>query len=291
MTRPMPLQGPAFAAFVAPARRRPALWRLLLGLLIAVLVWIGALAFLLPVAGGEGREDPVAALLAYLGSFAGLAAGVILAAGLLGRRGPATLIGPGGLRARGFGAGAAFVLALLGAATLAGALLGQPPVRRMDVSSWLGALPLALGALLVQTSAEELFFRGYLTQGLAARFRAPVIWLGVPAVLFGALHWAPAVHGPNAGLVAAQAGLIGLILGDVTTRRGNLSLALGMHFANNAVALLLIAQPGPFDGLALFLASAEPMAPAELRRDLLIILAAMSAGYGLWLGWHHRGRR
>ena len=54
------------------------------------------------------------------------------------------------------------------------------------------------------------------------------------------------------------AGLIGLILGDVTARTGNLSLAMGLHFANNAIALLLVAMPSPLAALSLYLAPVDP---------------------------------
>ena len=41
----------------------------------------------------------------------------------------------------------------------------------MPLAAWAAWLPLVLPALLVQTAAEEIAFRGYLMQGLAARFR------------------------------------------------------------------------------------------------------------------------
>lgn len=289
--RPTPLRGPAFEAFIAPARRRPALWRLLCGVLLAGAIWLAAVLVLLNAAlDREGGSAGTGFLIAYLASFAGLAGGVVLAARLLGGRGPATLLGPGGFRLRAFGAGVMFVLAvgLLGA--LAGGPLQDPLSRQLGFGTWLRALPLVLAALLIQTSAEELAFRGFLTQGLAARFRAPVVWLGIPAVLFGALHWDSVTYGPNAGLVAANAALVGLILADVTARRGNLSLAMGMHFANNAVALLLVATPGPLSGLALYVSTTGPDEPAEFRRLLLIGLAVTLAGYALWLLWNRRGR-
>lgn len=296
--RPTPLRGPAFEAFVARARRRPALWRLGLGTVCAMLIWFATIAASNMLAlmfgtgfsgltGGAGAAAP-AALLAYLASFAGLTAGVCSAAGI-GHRRPGTLIGPGGFDLRGFRAGALFMFAATGAGALLWIVAGDVPVRQREVGSWLSGLPLALGLVLVQSSAEELLFRGYLTQGLAARFRSPLVWLGAPALLFGALHWSPAIQGENAVLAAAQAALLGLILGDVTARTGNLSPAIGIHFANNVIALLLIADPGPMSGLALFLSSVEPLTPAENRLGLLVWIGIVSAGYCLWLGWNRRG--
>lgn len=295
--RPTPLRGSAFEAFVAPARRRPGLWRLMLGLALALLIWLATVAGAAMAARAFGPDlaalsrdaAPAEALLIYLASFVGLMVGVFCAAGL-GLRRPGELIGPGGFNARRFGAGALFVLSLVAVSLLLWVAAGDVPIRQRTLGAWLHALPLVLALLLIQTAAEELLFRGYLLQGLAARFRSPVIWLGLPAILFGSLHWSPAEQGLNAGLVVAQATLMGLILGDVTARTGNLSLAMGMHFANNAAALLLIADPGPLSGLALYLSSEAPPTPADARGALLAALAAMSAGYGLWLGWNHRSR-
>ncbi|TPE52730.1 CPBP family intramembrane glutamic endopeptidase [Amaricoccus solimangrovi] len=290
--RPSPLHGPAFEAFVAPARRRPRLWRLMLGGVLAGAVWLATVAFCLrlALARGLGPGDP-GLVIAYLFSFAGLAGGAALAARLLGGRGPATLIGPGGFEPRAFAWGALVVAGFATAGALAGALFDDPLRRSLALGPWLRALPLALPALAIQTAAEELAFRGFLLQGLAARFRAPPVWLGLPALVFGALHWDPATYGPNAPLVVANAALIGLILGDVTARRGNLSLAMGMHFANNAAALLLVAAPGPLSGLALWVSSTGPDQPAAFGRLLLVGLGATLACYALWLGWNRRGGR
>lgn len=289
--RPTALRGPAFEAFVAPARRRPVLWRLMCGAMLAAAIWVGTVAIFLNVAlsRGLGPEDP-GLLIAYLASFVGLAAGTIPAARLLGGRGPGTLVGPGGFRARAFGAGVLFVLGLGLFGALAGGLLDDPLSRQLDFGPWLRLLPFALAALLIQTSAEELAFRGFLTQGLAARFPAPAVWLGIPALLFGALHWDSVTYGPNAVLVAAHSALVGLILADVTVRQGNLSLAIGMHFANNAVALLLVAAPGPLSGLALYTSSTGPDEPVAFRRLLLLGLGTTLAGYALWIAWNRRRR-
>ena len=100
-------------------------------------------------------------------------------------------------------------------------------------------------------AAEELLFRGYLTQALAARFRSPLAWALVPSLAFGALHWDGAAYGADAWLAVAAATAVGLALADVTARTGNLSAAIGLHFANNVAALLVVAMPGPTAALAL----------------------------------------
>jgi membrane protease YdiL (CAAX protease family) len=286
----LPERTARFEAFVAPARARPALWRLLAGAGLAIAVWVLGTAALLPLAPALPGDAGRLALVLYLLGFAALALGTALAARLLQRRGPATLIGPGGFRPRGFAAGVG-VVALV-AALSAAALLGlAPPVRQLPLATWAAWLPLALPALLIQTAAEEIAFRGYLLQGLAARFRSPLAWWLGPAVLFGLVHWSPADYGRDAWLAALSAGVIGLILADVTARTGNLSAAIGLHFANNAVALLLVAMPSPVAALGLWLTPLDPADPGQMRRLLLADLAATLLAWALWRALAARRRR
>ena len=139
----------------------------------------------------------------------------------------------------------------------------------------------------MQTAAEELAFRGYLLQGLAARFRSRLLWWGAPALLFGLLHWSPREGWP--AVLAAAA--LGLILADVTARSGNLSAAIGLHFANNAVALLVVAMPSPLAGLSLFVAGVDPADAATVQLLLLSDLAVTLIAYAVWLGFWARRRR
>lgn len=289
--RPTPLRGPAWEAFVAPARPRARIWRLALGLFFAFATWAAAVVLVGMLRSFGGLEKGQEPLLAMLASFGGLSLGVILAARLLDRRGPRTLIGPRGFRPRAFAVGAGAALGYVAVLFLVGLFTGDHIFRAMEWRAWLAMLPFGLAAVAIQTSAEELLFRGYLLQGLGARFRSPVIWLGLPALLFGGMHWSADLHGANAGLFALTAAVIGLILGDVTARTGDLSAAMGIHFANNAAALLLVASDGPLGGLALFATATGPEDSAAYRASLLLGLAAMLAGYGLWLRWHGRGHR
>ena len=269
---------PAFDAFVAPARRRPALWRLAAGLVLAGALWLAAVAALLRAASGLGA-GPRGVLLLYLASFAGLALGTALAARLLHGRGAATLLGPRGFQPRAFALGVAAVatVALLSsAATLA---FGAP-LRQTSLGAWMRLLPLALPLVLLQTAAEETLFRGYLLQSLAARFRSPLAWALAPALAFGALHWNGPALGRDAWLAVAAAAAIGLAFADVTARTGNLSAAIGLHFGNNVAALLIVAMPGPTGALGFWLAPVDAAHP--MRAWLLADIATTLAAWGLF---------
>jgi membrane protease YdiL (CAAX protease family) len=126
------------------------------------------------------------------------------------------------------------------------------PTANLAPGRWLMLLPLALLALLIQTGAEELVFRGYLQSQLAARFSNPLIWLLIPSALFALLHFDPSMHGDNTWLVIGWAGLFGLAAADLTARAGTLGPAIALHLINNLSALVLVAPEGNFDGLALY---------------------------------------
>jgi membrane protease YdiL (CAAX protease family) len=271
---------------VAPAAARPALWRTLGGALVAAAVWLFTLGATLPFAGGFAAPSGV---LLYLASFAGLAAGIGLAVRLLQGRSPRTLLGPGGLRPRGFGLGVAVIAALAVPGSLALALVA-PPVRQLPLAEWASLLPLALPAILVQSAAEELAFRGYLMQSLAARFRSPLAWWLLPSLLFGALHWNPGELGPNAALGVLASTVVGLALADVTARTGNLSAAIGLHFANNVMAMLVVALPSPVSGLALYVSGVASGEVGAVRLLLVADLAGTLLAWGAWRAIRARRR-
>lgn len=294
--RPVPLS-PAFAAYVAPARSTRQLWRVTLGFglilvtYFAVMAAMGGVVWLLSgidVLEDRLRDlaegaDPVTMLL-LLSTFAGGWLGVWLAVRLLHRRGWRSLFGHPPRMLADFVLGTVILLVVGGGL----ALLALPwlpalePALPRDV--WLAFLPLAVLALLVQTGAEELVFRAYLQQQLAARFASPLAWMVLPSVLFGLAHYAPAETGENVWLVVAATGLFGLIAADLTARTGNLGLAWGLHFANNVLAILVVSAMPGMDGLALFrLADTDP---AILRPLLILDMALLVAVWGacrLWL--------
>ena len=272
--RPFPSPARRFAAFIAPARRRRALWRLVAGSGLAAAGWLAAGLLLLPGAG-----DRQAAILRFLLSFGGLVLGLWLALRLLHRRRLASLLGPAGLELRALAAGAGACLAVAAVSGVAASLLA-PPVRGLSPDAWARLLPLALPLVALQCTAEELFFRGYLLQGLAARFRSPLVWWLLPGLLFGALHWNPADFGGAAALAVASATLLGLLLADITARTGNLSAAIGIHLANNLAALLVLSPPSTLDALALLVLAPGPAGLAPLvRLDLATTLVA----WGVWV--------
>ncbi|EKE44486.1 Abortive infection protein [Oceaniovalibus guishaninsula JLT2003] len=274
-----------FAAYIAPARARPQIWRLAAGLILCTLVmvlWVGALlGLVLMLTGVQAAQDwaarmpsggsPTATLLMLFG-FTGLALGPALAARVLHGRSPRTLLGPPGAATRDFIRAVAVVAAIYGLG-LAVWGWGYDTLPNLDPGVWLTFLPLALVAVLIQTGAEELLFRGYIMQQLAARFASPLVWMALPALVFGALHYDPAQATASAlGIVAATT-VFGLIAADLTRRSGNLGAAWGLHFANNTLAILLVATQDTITGLALRVTpyGVETIGPALMLGDAAML--------------------
>ena len=159
------------------------------------------------------------------------------------------------------------------------------PSANLAFGQWLILLPLTLLTLLIQTSAEELAFRGYIQSQLAACFSSPVIWLCAPSLLFGLVHYNPELHTQNAVIVVLWATMFDMVAADLTARSGSLGPAIALHFVNNFSAIAIAAPDGPFDGLALMtypfsLASTEALmlwAPIDLMVLLCAWLAARLA--------------
>ncbi|TMV06916.1 CPBP family intramembrane metalloprotease [Ruegeria sediminis] len=282
------LTGQAYAAherLVAPARARPEIWRLLAGLALLAVVVFGLNASLLALVAGLGSDvwvetflsgsTPVA-MLVLLGSFGFVILGVALAARQMQRRMLQSIVGPYRETLAQFWQ-VLRVLLVLGAVILALPPydMGAPLKPNLAPLVWLAILPFSLMAILIQTSAEEILFRGYLQQCLAARFRSPVIWMGLPSVLFALGHYVPAQAGENAFLIALWSGTFGLLMADLTARAGTLGPAIALHFFNNLIALLFIALPGSLDGLALFLLPYEMSDTGHLRAWLVVDFALM----------------
>lgn len=290
---------PLFAAYIAPARAYPQIWRLVLGVaLIAGIYfsWMALMGGLLWLASGlDGLDlrlhvigqgsDPLSLLL-LLSTFTGMALGVWAAARLLHKRGWRSLFGRPAAVLRDFALGVGVMLVVGGGLSLPllPLLPGLEPATPLRL--WLAFLPLALAGIALQTAAEELVFRGYLQQQLAVRFASPLVWMGIPSVLFGLAHFAPAEMGENTWLVVGATGLFGLIAADLTARTGALGLAWGLHFANNCLAILLVSAMGGLDGLALFQLP-EGAAHTEVMRPLLLadmaLMVAVWAACRLWL--------
>jgi membrane protease YdiL (CAAX protease family) len=245
-------------SFVEPALEKSETWRTALGFLIASAVYIVATILFIAALygfGGDGLAD------AFF--FGETPVGVLLNLVAIGLMIPAVLIPLKALHNRGFWSligplphtitcflRVCFAMVLL---SLLGLLFPSEEVQSgFSFGHWLILLPLSLSLLLLQVSAEELVFRGYLQQQLAARFASPLVWLIIPSAIFGALHYSAEEFGGNAVWIVCATGLFGLAAADLTARTGNIGAAVALHFMNNFMALLIASPEGTLSGLALY---------------------------------------
>lgn len=289
----MALWTPEFDTFVAPARARAELWRLSAGMGIILLVYFASLAAIFGTIAWLGGQAAVAlwiqrvqeaagpvATLLLLGTFAGLLIGLWLAARWVHRRPLTSMIGPRARTRRDFRR--AGLITLVGLSlSLAVFLPGTAVTANLSLAVWASFLPVALLGVAVQTGAEEILFRGYLQQQLAARFASPLVWMVLPSVVFGLAHFDTQAAGETAPLVALAAGLFGLLAADLTRRTGSIGAAWGMHFANNCFAILGISVQGTIPGLSLattemMISDTETIAPLLLQ-DMALTLILYAA--------------
>ena len=143
----------------------------------------------------------------------------------------------------------------------------------------------------LQTSAEELFFRGYLLQGFGVIFRNRWLPLITTSIIFGMLHiWNPEIDKLGVNLIWYYIGT-GLFLGVITLMDEGLELALGFHAANNLVtALLVTASWTSFQTESMLIDNSEPSLIKELLITFLVVYPILiflfSRKYG-WKNWKH----
>ncbi len=264
---------PAFLRYIDRAREgRIGLWRILLGIVLIVVVWaastvgafVAGVSLVGPAEGIASAGDPWAFISDFLNtpggaatvlvSFVGMSAGVFLAVRLVHRRPFGSVLGASGrLSWGGFARG-------LAAALIASALAEivtfsvDPSLQRsaIGVGAWLlWLVPLTM-LLFIQISAEELAFRGYLPQSLAARFRSPLIWAVLPTALFTALHWDGQSSTPMLAAMLVSIAAFAVTAMVLLVKTGNLGAGMGVHLGLNMFGIMFVSHTSWLSGAALF---------------------------------------
>jgi membrane protease YdiL (CAAX protease family) len=267
--------------------------------LVAVIGTLGLLAALAFLGPDDWRtpEGFDAALASPLGLAVSLAAIALLWLGLLAgvrllhRRPLASVIGRDGWSGRrDLAAGLVAGLAVALVASVLTIPIGPTPVRSdIALGTWV-VLCLPLAALvLLQASAEEAVFRGYLPQVLAARGFGPLVWFLVPTLLFAAMHWYGDVPLWKSLSIVVMIAAFAAGMMVVVVRTGSIAAACGVHWGNNLVALQFIALDDELGPAALY--HLPPLAdpawnPATL--GLAVLAAAAAAAFQVLLLLHPR---
>lgn len=286
----MMLPRPDYSAHIlhtVVAEKRSEIWRTVAGVVAIVALYVAFAQFyqqalLAMISDPVGfAEELVAgstplAMFALLASFGLITAAVFVVVRLLHKREALSVLGPVRLCVHQFArvTGALVVLGVV-LSVLPPYGYDAPLVPNLAPGLWAMLLPLSLVAVFLQISAEEILFRGYLQQQLAARFRSPLVWMVLPSVLFALGHYQPGEAGENAVMITVWAGMFGMLMADLTARSGSLGPALAVHFVNNVAALVIISLPDTLGGLALWHTPFGIADTAVLRAWLPVDFAVM----------------
>jgi membrane protease YdiL (CAAX protease family) len=143
--------------------------------------------------------------------------------------------------------------------------------------------------LPIQTSMEELLFRGYLMQAFGVWFKKSFVALTLTSVIFGLLHGLnPEVDKLGWIIMIYYIGT-GLVLGIFTLMDEGTELALGFHAANNIVAAVLVSSNwAVFQTDALLIDISEPSLDMLMFLPVFVlyplVLFIFSKKYG-WTNW------
>ena len=141
----------------------------------------------------------------------------------------------------------------------------------------------------LQTSFEELLFRGYFMQGIGVLVKNKWMPLIITSVCFGLLHGAnPEVQKLGMITMVFYIGT-GFFYGITTLMDEGTELALGLHAANNFFAAFLITTDWMvFQTDALYIDTSEPSVTWEMFLPVFVlyplVLMVFSKKYG-WKNW------
>lgn len=283
----------AFHAYIAPARASSAWWRVLLGGMVIVVCWLGlgivlmtavVSGWLIPLGvppyimtlTGKSFMSPMGIIL-FLLTFLFMWLGVWLALRLVHRRRLRTVFSATGrIDGRAFWMGVLLGLVYLAVSIAVHILFLGPPERTalpLDVwTEWMVSIALFV---VIQASAEEVMFRGYILQYLASWSRHPLVWAVLPSVAFALLHYDSALDPAINRHTLTYTVSFGLVASVLVWRTGGLAAAMGLHIVNNILAIGMFGLEGTALGLELWLF--PPEAPDRMMLFNMVLGVVMLA--------------
>lgn len=253
---------PELEKFISPAKHKAEVWRFVLGIILIFAIFTGFLVGGIGLLTAFAPELLIADFFAYpysgltraslaieLFSFSGFALALLVVLPLLHRRSFLSLLGPVSHVLKHF---LISVLVFFAISLIVGMplLFVLETIPNQPFASVLVFLPAAIPLLLIQTGAEEFLFRGYILQQLVTRFKSPWIWLVLPSVVFGLMHYDPDLPLEKALGIVVWATLMGILWTDLVRITGNIGAAFGWHFGNNFVLMNLFGLNDMYNGFA-----------------------------------------
>ena len=169
------------------------------------------------------------------------------------------------------------------------ALSPEDYTLQFNLRAFIPLLIISILVLPIQTTFEEILFRGYLMQGIALISKYRWIPLLVTSLMFGLMHIAnPEVDKFGTGTMMFYYIGTGLFLGIITLMDDSLELALGIHAATNFYSSTIIT----FEGSALQTDAIfrTEVVNIELMLPVFFVSAALFTFICWrkykWEGWH-----
>jgi hypothetical protein len=190
-------------------------------------------------------QGPYTAFLVVMAGYPFFLLGILLVPVIFHRRPPRTLITAApsinwGRVALGFGVWSGIQALFTGL----GYLLDPSGLMfTLNPSTFGPFLVMAVCLVPLQSTAEELLFRGYLVQWASLLSRNRVFLTAVSGMLFTLPHLANPEVGLDVPAMVAQYFALGAFFAWISLRDGTLELAIGAHAANNLFAVLLVNYP------------------------------------------------
>lgn len=121
-------------------------------------------------------------------------------------------------------------------------LLLNPDEYEFNIFSWREYIWLVVAAIVlvpIQTTSEELFFRGLLLQWLGKFTKKPIVLALIAGGLFGVVHfWNPEMS--YGWIVGLDYLFVGFMWTYITAKTNSLELSIGAHAANNMFLCLFL---------------------------------------------------
>jgi uncharacterized protein len=102
-----------------------------------------------------------------------------------------------------------------------------------DASRFIWLLVAAIFLVPIQTTSEELFFRGFLLQWIGKRIKQPILLATIVGLIFAALHFGNPEMSNEALWVGIDYIFTGFIWTYITIRTNSAEFTIGAHAANN----------------------------------------------------------
>lgn len=181
---------------------------------------------------------------------------------------------------------------ILGTFVFLGAMFSDQISWNFNADTFFPLLLISLFLIPLQSSCEEVLFRGYLFQGFGRIYKKGWISVLITGVLFGLLHSAnPEVEALGYGVMVYYI-VTGLFLGIITLMDDGIELSMGYHAVNNIFAALIITNEWQaFQTDAILIDHSKPIFGWDSLLTILIVQPLMILIFSKiyrWKNWKEK---